>query len=408
MAIDTSIYNNVRPFTMADPYESAGKALALRAMQKKYTIEDDIAQAGAESGGDPERMAQSLLAKGHYEPALQLRQQAASLRKEQAGVLQAEQSRFASLLPVLRNELARVGDDAGLAQLRMKTATLAQGFTSPQFQQMLTSMAQEIPAKFDPNWQQQQLMTADDLLKRLAPNVTLANAGDKLVPYNTNPNAPGGLGPVAGAPEVSLPASDPLSRLIAARDRLPAGHPDRAKFEKAITEYKPGGTTVNVNEKAPAGYRWTATGDLEPIPGGPATKLGEGQVKQEVGVRNTRNAIKVYRDALKNWGGVDILNPSARARMGTIYNNMLLQAKEAYNLGVLNGPDYQILQEVITHPASAQGFITSKKALDEQAAKLDEIMERVGKTVTSPTKHGDQPEPSPAAPKGKVKFLGFE
>lgn len=68
---------------MSDPYESAGKALALREMQKKYSIEDDIAQIGAASGGDPEKMSQALLERGHYQPALQLRSQAASLKKEQ-------------------------------------------------------------------------------------------------------------------------------------------------------------------------------------------------------------------------------------------------------------------------------------------------------------------------------------
>jgi hypothetical protein len=250
MAIDTSIYNNVRPFTMADPYESAGKALALRAMQKKYTIEDDIAQAGAETGGDPTRMAQALLAKGHYEPALKLQAQAAALRKEQAGVLQAEQSRFASLLPVLRNELARVGDDAGLAQLRMKTATLAQGFTSPQFQQMLTSMAQEIPERFDRNWQQQQLMTADDLLKRLTPEIRYTDTGGALTPIQTNPNAPGGLGVVPGAQSiqktVAPQAPTELARYLAERAAIAQQNPNDPRlpqYDKVIAGFKAGRST---------------------------------------------------------------------------------------------------------------------------------------------------------------------
>ena len=58
-----------------------------------------------------------------------------------------------------------------------------------------------------------------------------------------------------------------------------------------------------------------------------------------------------------------MLKPSARAGIGTKYNNMLLQAKEAYNLGVLNGPDYEILQTVITDPRSLTGIATPKKAL---------------------------------------------
>lgn len=140
----------------------------------------------------------------------------------------------------------------------------------------------------------------------------------------------------------------------------------------------------------PSGYRKTPDGNLEPIPGGPATKLGEGQVKQEIGVWNTKNAITRYREALKGWSAMDIALPDARARMGTVYNDMLLQAKEAYNLGVLNGPDYKILQEVITNPASLQGGITSKKALDDQAKSLDEIMSRVATTVANAPKQKGQ------------------
>ena len=259
MAIDTSIYNRVQPFTMADPYESAGKALALRSMQKKYTMEDDLAKAGAESGGDPEKMAQALLAKGHYEPALKLRAQAAALRKDQAGVLQAEQSRFASLLPILRNELAQVGDDQGLAQLRMKTATLASGFTSPQFQQMLTSMAQEIPERFDRNWQQQQLMTADDLLKRMTPDVRYTDTGGALTPLQTNPNAPGGLGPVPGAQPIQKTiapqAPTELARLETELAEIKKNNPNDPRIpnrERILANYKAGrGTDISIHEKGP-------------------------------------------------------------------------------------------------------------------------------------------------------------
>ena len=131
----------------------------------------------------------------------------------------------------------------------------------------------------------------------------------------------------------------------------------------------------------------------EPVAGlGP--KIGEAAQKQQAGVANTMGALAEYRDALKKWSGTDALNPNERARMGTVYNNALLQAKEAFNLGVLNGPDYKILQEVLTDPASLKGGITSKKALDDQAQKLEEIMGRVGKVVVS-TQTGSAP---PAAP----------
>lgn len=129
--------------------------------------------------------------------------------------------------------------------------------------------------------------------------------------------------------------------------------------------------------KAPPGYRWTEGGDLQAITGGPGDKLPESQQKQVVGVNNLNNAIKEYRSELERYGPADSLRPDARATMGTKYNNMMLQAKEAYNLGVLNGPDLQILQSVITDPRSLTGAITSKKALDTQASELARIMQGV-------------------------------
>lgn len=143
--------------------------------------------------------------------------------------------------------------------------------------------------------------------------------------------------------------------------------------------------------KPPPGYVWgapDATGNptLVPIAGGPADKLGETQVKQQVGVQNTRAAIGEYLGALKNWKLTDMASPNARAKMGTIYNNLLLQAKEAYNLGVLNGPDYQILQTVITDPTSLKAGIISNEALADQAKKLDGILQRIGTTVANVSK----------------------
>lgn len=148
--------------------------------------------------------------------------------------------------------------------------------------------------------------------------------------------------------------------------------------------------------KPPPGYRWKGApgGELEAIPGGPATpKPTEQYLKNQTGVQNVQGAITEYRDALKTMNAGDWVSPGARARMGTIYNNMLLQAKEAYNLGVLNGPDYKILQEVVTNPMSLRGLATSRGALDDQAKKLDEIMGKIGGVAATVNK---QPAPGGA------------
>jgi hypothetical protein len=155
MAIDTSIYQNVRPFTMADPYESAGKALALRAMQKKYTIEDDIAQIGSETGGDPTRMAQALLAKGHYQPAIQLRSQAATLEKEQRLAKNAEIEQKLKLAEAAGSD-AMALDAAWRQTLQAsggnpQTALVQMQNIYGQVRQKWKGLGHELPEQFDPD-----------------------------------------------------------------------------------------------------------------------------------------------------------------------------------------------------------------------------------------------------------------
>lgn len=172
---------------------------------------------------------------------------------------------------------------------------------------------------------------------------------------------------------------------------IPGVSPKPKEPKASRTQYDPErGVMVNLD-----------TGVATPIAGvGPKPEKPTAQQQQQVvGVNNTRNAIETYREALKNFGSMDVLNPAKRAEIGTAYNNMLLQAKEAYNLGVLNGPDYMILQQVITNPASATGAITPRKSLESQLTQLDSIMERVGQTVrNSPT--------SPLTPRSQISSSG--
>jgi len=122
----------------------------------------------------------------------------------------------------------------------------------------------------------------------------------------------------------------------------------------------------------------------------PQNKLPEGQQKQVVGAKNLHNAINEYLAELKNWKLTDAALPDSRARMGTKYNNMMLQAKEAYNLGVLNGPDFQILQSVVTDPRSLKGVVTSNEALANQAKELDRMMASVADVAGQKVMPGEQ------------------
>jgi hypothetical protein len=98
--------------------------------------------------------------------------------------------------------------------------------------------------------------------------------------------------------------------------------------------------------------------------------LPEGLNKQVTGSINLSDAINDYQTKIKSFGVKDFANPDKRAEMGNAYNNMMLQAKEAYNLGVLNGPDYDILQRVVRDPTNPSSLLFSNNALDKQAESL--------------------------------------
>ena len=140
-------------------------------------------------------------------------------------------------------------------------------------------------------------------------------------------------------------------------------------------------------------------------------KLSPEQQKQVTGAQNTVNAIKEFMSELETFNPRSIgnLSPSARARIQTKYRNMQLQAKEAYNLGVLNGPDLTIIEQLVADPTSFTGAAIGKEGIKAQASELSRIVSDIGmvasqkpKTVTQPTQITQQP-----STKG-VKFLGFE
>lgn len=205
------------------------------------------------------------------------------------------------------------------------------------------------------------------------PKVHWANLNNKIQPIDENTNTPMGNGYNIGRSADSVASNAVTMRGQDMSDR-------RSRQELAM-----GG-------KPPPGYRWSPDGSsLAAIPGGPGDKLPESQQKQVVGVNNLSNAIKEYRSELAGFKTTDALKLDTRATMGTKYNNMMLQAKEAYNLGVLNGPDLSILTSVITDPRSVTGFLTSKKALDSQASELERIMQKVGSVSGQARQPQNQP-----------------
>ena len=103
---------------------------------------------------------------------------------------------------------------------------------------------------------------------------------------------------------------------------------------------------------------------------GTKSNLPEGALKTITGVQNVSSALNDFEKNLKNFSSADMLNPSKRSLMSTDYQNTLLQLKEAYNLGVLNGNDYQIMTSILVDPNSPKAMLINKKSQIEQIDKL--------------------------------------
>jgi len=130
----------------------------------------------------------------------------------------------------------------------------------------------------------------------------------------------------------------------------------------------------------------------------PQAKPAEAITKQVTGIDNLQSAINNYREKLKTWKPQDAVDPNKRATMTTTYNNMMLQAKEAYGLGVLNGPDYSILTDTIADPVSAKGLVYGATGgLDQQAKTLDDLMTNMKKTIQKSQKIMPKNEQMPIA-----------
>ncbi|CAB4161256.1 hypothetical protein UFOVP773_40 [uncultured Caudovirales phage] len=132
----------------------------------------------------------------------------------------------------------------------------------------------------------------------------------------------------------------------------------------------PGGG-VPGQRQAPAGQ--PAAGVLGPKPEKPT----ESYLKEQKGVINTNNAINNLKEGINNFTPADMVNPSRRAEITQLSKTASLIAKEMFNLGVLNGGDLKILEEVIPNPvAFNQGLVpieTIRKNLDKASNVVNQL-----------------------------------
>lgn len=211
-----------------------------------------------------------------------------------------------------------------------------------------------------------------------------------------------------------------ITRLINERDRLAAENPKNpniAVYEDIIKNKRATKEGLNINLGSPVAgvdpttgqpvfFQASRTGGKPEIVPGIVPKSGEAQTKQIGGIDSLNSAIQSYKEKLKTWSPTDAADPNKRAQMKTVYNNMMLQAKEAYGLGVLNGPDYTILTDTIADPTTAKGVAYGAfGALEGQADTLSELMQRTKESLQG----GKGIKPKENVPQGnQPKVIKFD
>ena len=123
---------------------------------------------------------------------------------------------------------------------------------------------------------------------------------------------------------------------------------------------------ANAGPKPPAGYRYTGDNNLEAIQGGPAdptvkasqgaggvtTKMRNDAVSVDQAFNNLDTALTNY-GTLINKTGVSMMPGQENDQIVQARTNLQLQLKELYNLGVLNGPDLSLMQQMIFDPQTS-------------------------------------------------------
>jgi hypothetical protein len=137
--------------------------------------------------------------------------------------------------------------------------------------------------------------------------------------------------------------------------------------------------------KAPTGYRWKSDGTgLEPIPGGPADPSAKNS-KPPAEVQRMNIALRALEDGLTRYEQIlgefdprsaDQMDPGRKAQIESLTADLRMQMKEAQALGALTGPDMQILDQMLTNPATVRGAYFGRDGLNRQVSEARLSLQR--------------------------------
>jgi hypothetical protein len=95
----------------------------------------------------------------------------------------------------------------------------------------------------------------------------------------------------------------------------------------------------------------------KPLTGKPADQV--------TGAINYQKSLDKVQNLLDTYKGPQLLDPNVRAQFKAAIRTAQLQGKEAFGLGVLNGPDLDILEQVITDPTAFDSFLKDRSTINK-------------------------------------------
>lgn len=165
-----------------------------------------------------------------------------------------------------------------------------------------------------------------------------------------------------------------------------------AAYRKMHPQQPDGGSNA-----PPSGYRWGPDGNLQKIPGGPAdkpqqeytVKQANDYVAQAKTLDALEGALDQYSGLVDQYGSVTgdrNLNPLDFGNFGgkridaaeleAAHTNVLIQMKELFNLGVLNGPDLSIIERSIPPPTGLPSLGSTKESMKAKLGVAQDYITR--------------------------------
>jgi hypothetical protein len=245
MAIDTSIYGLIQQPRQEGPLDQYAKAMTVKGLVNQGELQD-LQRTQLVDSMDRQKQLRELFAGGNATPeqvmaidpttGMALKKHQLDSQVTQANLRKTQIETFGAAAKQLRDLTAAVNDDAGMAMLAERAKVLF----GPD-----VAAKMNIPTRFDPEWKNRQLLTADALLKQVE--------DEKQRTFQ------------AGQNDLNRKVQERGQNMTAATARQPVWDSDRGVFVP-----RPGmGGSVMAQSSAPAagGAPAAPVGGVIPVPG---------------------------------------------------------------------------------------------------------------------------------------------